>query len=437
MNKVQEIISNLQRGLDNVQWQAQLCDVNSILFYKVTKQSQEIIDKHLANCKAKYIFCNKEIEGIEVINIVEDFVETQKLICDKLYPLPQYSSVIGITGTNGKSTSTFILSELISLKKKNVCLVGTLGVYYNGIKQEDFNLTTPAYIDLRKSLNQLSKDDDVLILEVSSHGLEQKRIYGFELDLSAWTSFSQDHLDYYKTMDAYFISKKKILDISKGHLKVPSSQKELLSKLAGEKIETVARVDESFYKHSFFQSDYNKDNLDLCLSILRDMNIKIKPNDLFDINYPPGRFQLIENQSQRIIIDFAHTPDALENLTSGIKNSFKEKIVVVFGCGGDRDRSKRPLMGHAAEKFADTVYLTSDNPRFEDPQQILEDTKKGFKKKGFIEILDRAKAIEQAIEDNPEAIIVIAGKGHEPYLDIKGVKHPYSDEATVKDIING
>jgi UDP-N-acetylmuramoyl-L-alanyl-D-glutamate--2,6-diaminopimelate ligase len=418
----------------DVAWRAEESNNESILFYNIREGQESLFYQRIKQCKYGLLITNKEVKVENNLSVKDDqFYKLQIEACDQFYPMPQFNKIIGITGTNGKTTTTFILHQLL----QNSLMIGTLGVYTKGRQTRDFNLTSPAYIDLRKALHQFGQDKDFLILEVSSHGLDQKRIQGIELDIAAWTSFSQDHLDTYKTMENYFNSKMQILDIAKNNVWVPESQTELIHKINSAKVKKAIRHSDEYYQSAFLQADYNKDNLDIALSILEELNQNVTFEKLKSLEGPPGRFELIELPTNKVIIDFAHTPDAIENILTGVRESFQQNIVTVFGCGGDRDRSKRPLMAKKAEKYSDQVILTSDNPRFEDIDQILEDTEKGFRKKTYKKIADRKKAIKYAIENYPNCIIVIAGKGHEPYLDIQGVKHPYSDKEVCLEYING
>ena len=187
----------------------------------------------------------------------------------------------------------------------------------------------------------------------------------------------------------------------------------------------------------YFSLSYNRKNLSLAVALLESLNVKLKPS-LFDkLRSTPGRFNLIKNGEQLIVIDFAHTPDALINIGNELTSTYKnKKIITVMGCGGDRDPLKRPLMASAVEKFSDFTYITSDNPRFEDPYSIIKDIEKGMINTNFESIVDRSCAVQKAIRNHSNSIILITGKGHENYIDQNGTKTYYSDEEEVKKVLN-
>lgn len=428
----------------NIQWKIQDCTKTSILFLKdssnseiqilietITEQSVGLVivdSLHLANKLSKNVNCC----------LVEsaDWMELQFELTNFYYPISAGIKFAAVTGTNGKTSTVNFLSQLLSLHNQNCLSIGTLGIFYNLEKVNDVALTSPSYIDFRKIINQHAKHNDVVIFEMSSHALAQMRFYKTKLTTAAWTSFSQDHLDFHKTMENYFESKKLILDYLNldAVLFIPNGQNEILKGLAGDKrvIVTNEWNDYKFEKPShLFQASFAKDNFILAYEMLKKLIPleKLKKIDLSIIKNVPGRWMLKSFDQKNVIIDYAHTPDALKNVCQNAKQAFpKSKLKVLFGCGGDRDRSKRPLMAQAVSDFADYIYVTSDNPRTEDANAIIDDIIPGIKI-DFYRHPDREQTLKKALlELQPSEVLIVAGKGHEDYI-IKGTtKFPYSDE---------
>jgi UDP-N-acetylmuramoyl-L-alanyl-D-glutamate--2,6-diaminopimelate ligase len=235
-------------------------------------------------------------------------------------------------------------------------------------------------------------------MEASSHALEQRRLEGIKFESAGWLSFSQDHLDYHKTMEDYFAAKKLIFLHLKDKASVflPAEQTELMKKLSDEKAVAIAPPIKN-HLPLFFQTRFNQNTLEVAEALIRKVFSYESDFDYFKINPPDGRFYIKNFRSNFIVVDFAHTPDALENICRGIKKAFPQhRLKVLFGCGGDRDRTKRPLMGEVVDKLADDIYLTSDNPRTEDPQEILNDMLRDMKsehKRKCVVIADRREAL--------------------------------------------
>jgi UDP-N-acetylmuramoyl-L-alanyl-D-glutamate--2,6-diaminopimelate ligase len=372
----------------------------------------------------------------------DQFQSLQDALVNHFYPIKSDTKICGITGTNGKTTVVHLCNSLAQISGNKAISIGTLGVVnQNGDLLEEINSTTPSYIDLRRIITQYQNEYETFFIEVSSHGLEQGRMRGLQFCVSAWTSFSQDHLDYHHSMNEYFNAKLKILNHLKkdANLYVPVTEKELQQELP--RIDNIVVAHELNYWSPknvlpVFNIAYNKSNLEIALEIVNTLWTIKKNIDLKLLTTPPGRFSLLENNNQLVVIDYAHTPAALENICNAVRVEYKDLfLIVVFGCGGDRDPSKRPLMGAAAEKYADLTIVTSDNPRSENPSEIIAEIVKGMKKNKLIE-KDRARAIELAMtyDINKPTIIIIAGKGHESYQEIKGVKTEFSDFKIVKKI---
>lgn len=365
----------------------------------------------------------------------QSWMKLQKLLCDNFFSDSKNKKYIGITGTNGKTTTTDLVLQLLEMANKNALSIGTLGARQKGATLEEIGLTTPGYVQLREIIHRLGRESEYIVMEASSHALIQERLFQIKFSAAAWTSFTQDHLDYHKNMDEYFEAKKLILKHMEPSAKlfVPFRQTEILNKLTNNpNVEASNELSEEIKSTlpPFFKSTFNLENLSCALSILKSLGLKIEQSELKKLQSPPGRFYIKEWNSKVAIVDFAHTPDALENILKAVKTSFpNHKVKVLFGCGGDRDRTKRPLMGKIAEQFADEVILSSDNPRTEDPAQIIDDIAAGMKPERIaLKMVDRKQAVKKCLTElKAHEVLVLAGKGHEDYIILGTTKTHYSD----------
>jgi UDP-N-acetylmuramoyl-L-alanyl-D-glutamate--2,6-diaminopimelate ligase len=329
------------------------------------------------------------------------------------------SKFIGITGTNGKTTTAFLIGYILKNLGFSVGVQGTEGFYLNGELKEKKTLTTPSIIT---TIDRVYKyQPDYFIMEVSSHAIIQNRIDGINFALKIFTNLSQDHLDYHKTMNEYqkakelffqdetlkIINKKYNLNINKRNAFYYPQNLKVNPKLIGE---------------------FNKENFEAAVLGVHKLT-KIDLNKIIKIaeNFS-GIAGRMEEVVPKIIVDFAHTPDGMEKVLSAIKN----KKIVVFGAGGDRDKTKRKIMGKVADKYANYIILTNDNPRCENPQEILKEIAKGIKNTPFEIIEDRKEAIKKAIALQKNEYVVILGKGDEKYMQFCNKKIPFSDREVVK-----
>jgi len=386
-----------------------------------------------------------------------EFIQAKNL---KKYIDISLVKIIGITGTNGKTTTaSAIYSFLLSLGYK-AALQGTRGFFINGKKVEEYTLTTPVQLaNFAHTLKAIKNNCDFFVMEVSSHAIDQKRIEGLEFALKVHTNITRDHLDYHKSIEEYvnvknsfFQDKSKKL-INKDDEKVKFNTKNAftyaLQKCATYKVDTYSFENDMSVifskaqkKYSFSSSTMGVFNIYNLLAAIASVEL-VTNKSLKSIcevvkNFAgiSGRMELVSN-NPLIIIDFAHTPDGMKN----VYRSFNHKdIITVFGAGGNRDKDKRALMGQIATKFAKSIILTSDNPRLEDPNSILEDICLGIKNKNNLIIqVNRKKAIEQAIKmgkNNLNSVVLILGKGDEPYQIIGNKKFPLNDKEEVLKHIN-
>lgn len=378
--------------------------------------------------------------------------------------------LIGITGTKGKTTTTFMIKEILEKAGKKVGLIGTVATYINGKKIEDSDRTTPESLELQKLFSKMVEEKvEYVVMEVSSQSLKLHRVDGCNFDLVAFTNFSEDHISEkeHPNMQDYFESKLKLFNMCKtGFVNIDDLHGNKIPKLFPENEITGYGIDNY---GNFLAKDITITNSYVDFKVkLTDRNERVKvdiPGRFTVYNAlcaicickkigidsetiktalekikVPGRSEMVENKLEiPIMIDYAHSPESLENILRAVKSYTRGRVISVFGCGGDRDTRKRPIMGEISGKVADYTIITSDNPRTEEPEKIVKQIEEGIAKtKGKYEtIVDRTQAIEKAIKmANKNDMIVLAGKGHEPYQEINGVKYPFDERIIVKEIIN-
>ncbi|MEI6815080.1 MAG: UDP-N-acetylmuramoyl-L-alanyl-D-glutamate--2,6-diaminopimelate ligase [Bacteroidota bacterium] len=376
--------------------------------------------------------------------------------------------VIGVTGTNGKTTVTTLLFQLyINLGYK----VGLISTINNKINDEVIpsSHTTPDAIQINKLMKKMvDKGCNFCFMEVSSHAIDQNRIAGLCFTGGIFTNITHDHLDYHKTFKAYLEAKKTFFDLlntgafaltnndDKNGMYMLQNTKALKKNYS---IKSMSDFKGKIIENQFDGLLLNIDNLEVHCKLVGRFNAynlmavyavsillgedKIKTlTELSKINPAEGRFDFIQTEQNKIgIVDYAHTPDALENILktiNEIKNE-KSKLISVIGCGGDRDKDKRPIMAKITSELSNTIILTSDNPRSEEPEEIIKHMKNGIEPaylKNTLSIIDRVEAIRTACKlSNDGDIILVAGKGHEKYQEIKGVKYPMDDKKILMESI--
>ncbi len=433
---------------------------------------------------ASAIVTQKHINRDTIVVEVENTRKALALLSAEFYNRPSEKlSIIGITGTNGKTTTTYLIEKILLEKGIKVGVIGTVNYRYSG-KTFKAPMTTPESADLQKILYEMVKDGIThVVLEISSHAIDLFRICGCWIDVGVFTNLSRDHLDYHGDMQSYWECKKKLFTeylpsgpkknratavincnndkgkelagavknllllttgSSNGSMIKAGSVKFDLSGISG----SIFTPETNFEFTSPLVGQYNLENILNATGACRalDIPVEIIKAGIESFSIVPGRLERIENNKNRFVfVDYAHTPDALEKVLSTLKNVSAGRIICVFGCGGDRDKGKRPQMGEIGGTFSDLVVATSDNPRTENPAEIITQIRDGIKKvsgreyipsglkngfteKGYVVEQDRRLAIQLGIQCSRQGdIILIAGKGHEPYQIVGVQTLPFDD----------
>ncbi|WP_180064865.1 MULTISPECIES: UDP-N-acetylmuramoyl-L-alanyl-D-glutamate--2,6-diaminopimelate ligase [unclassified Acinetobacter] len=385
----------------------------------------------------------------------------------------QAARILAVTGTNGKTTISRLIAELLMLQGKKCAVMGTTG---NGIlpNLEASSHTTLDALHMQNALHTYALEGaEFAAIEASSHGLEQGRLNGCAIEIAAYSNLSRDHLDYHKTLEAYAEAKSRlfqfpslkvaVINLDDKHAEVmlnaarqnPAQPKiltystrqaadyqvtDIQYSLTGAQFK-LRTAQAEFVVQSPLLGHFNIENIVASLISAEQAGFDLSAliATAPELKGAPGRMQVIRDDERLFVVDYAHTPDALVQVLQTLKRHVSQQLWAVFGCGGDRDRGKRPLMTQAALNHADIALITSDNPRTENPEQIFADMKAGidFTGKTVHEIHDRREAIKFAVNHAQAGdIVVIAGKGHENYQEIDGVRHWFDDVVEVKSAID-
>ena len=386
----------------------------------------------------------------------------------KLYGYPaKQLRVIGVTGTNGKTTTTYMIKSVAEKCGLKVGLIGTIRNII-GDRVISTQRTTPESTELQEIMRMMADEGvDLVVMEVSSHSLDQERVYGIEFEIGGFTNLTQDHLDYHKTFDNYLAAKKKLFERS-GFAVInaddPYSGK-LLEGLDIPRMTYAVREPADIYANDIeicvrdvefdmtcpegtahisvpIPGLFNVFNAMLAAGVCLKLGFPLDKiaEGLADVSGVTGRMESLPTDGFpfSVILDFAHTPDGLINLLTSVREFAKGRVISVFGCGGDRDHAKRPIMGEAAGRYSDFCVVTSDNPRSEDPMAIIGNVLDGVNKTAveYVVIQNRREAIKYALTHaKPDDVIVLAGKGHETYQEIKGIKYPFDEKVVVAELL--
>lgn len=377
--------------------------------------------------------------------------------------------LVGITGTNGKTTTAFYLKHIFENTGHKSGLIGTIANYI-GDEVLDSKLTTPESNDLNEYFQRMiSKNCTHAVMEASSHSLMLNRVYGLEFNCAVFTNITSDHLDFHGTFENYFNAKKTLFDnLDSNSFAVINADDLNAAKITANskaQISTYGKsksVDYKIYDIRFdlngtsFKIKNNNNDYSINTSLIGTFNaynataafaaaraLEIDAEDIVKsietTPQVPGRFEVIGKGAKKVIVDYSHTADSLKQALSAIREIVKteKKVITIFGCGGDRDKTKRPEMGKIASELSDEIIITSDNPRTENPFKIIEDIKLGITKKNFKVIENREEAIALTVSSSPEdSVILIAGKGHETYQEINGIRNHFSDQETARKYLN-
>ena len=414
----------------------------------------------------------ERVSGVDIPQLeVNNTRELLPLVAANFYrPEIDRLTLIGITGTNGKTTTSYLVQSILNEAGKPAGVIGTIQYLIGGQKIDAWN-TTPESVDICRMLYELAQQNfEACVLEVSSHALALNRVDGLKFKAGVFTNLSRDHLDFHKTMENYFEAKTRLFTLLHPRGTAVINFDDPYVKKAIDRIEQAVitfgydrrsdvyvlaeRLDINgiYLKlqtpfgpleiHSGLRGHFNVQNIMAAVGsgLALGLNLDAIKRGIEKLDRVPGRLEPYEVKPGVLaVIDYAHTPDSLEKALQSLRPLTSGRLIVVFGAGGDRDRGKRPLMGAAAEKQADVVIVTSDNPRTEDPQKIIDDILTGIEKKEKCQVIvDRKQAIFQAVHQAQAGdVILIAGKGHEMYQDVNGVKHPFDEVAILKEASDG
>jgi UDP-N-acetylmuramoyl-L-alanyl-D-glutamate--2,6-diaminopimelate ligase len=418
---------------------------------------------------AAVVVCQKEIEGLESCTIikVEDSRKALALISANFYGRPaDRIKLIGITGTNGKTTSTYMMKSILEEAGYKVGIIGTIANYI-GDRRIEAHRTTPESLELHKLFKEMV-DEGVkyCIMEVSSHSLSLSRVHGIQFDEGIFSNLTRDHLDFHKTFENYYEAKlllfknsntsiiniddkygkriiKDITGVSQVTYSIENKADVFASNVAmhsrGIDFELNCK-DSGININLKIPGRYNVYN-SLCSAaacINEGIELEVIKRGLEQV-LVPGRCEIVTKNYDlgfEVIVDYAHTPDGLDNILKTAREFTENRLIAVFGCGGDRDKTKRPIMGRIGSELSDIVVITSDNPRTEEPMTIIDEIKEGIEKENYILIENRKEAIKRAIQIAEKGdVIVIAGKGHEDYQILKDKVIHFDEREIIKEII--
>ncbi len=419
------------------------CDGHDYIEEAIAKGAKEIIAEHgLYSVETLIVHDTKEY--------VKKYVSSYKEELKDLF-------LIGMTGTNGKTTTCYLLYQALNKIGKKCAYIGTIGFFIEE-KVKDITNTTPGILDIYEMLLEAKRKGCThVVMEVSSHALAQDRVYGLDFDVAIISNITRDHLDYHKTMEEYATAKQKLFYMVKGSgFAIIPTNIEYRSYFELEQNQNITYGEDGEYQISSIQIEsdkslftvthngavesyeiklvglYNIYNMMNVIIVLEKLEIEDIGGLISSLTPPKGRMDTISYEENKIIIDYAHTPDAVENILNCVKQFGKGKIYVVIGCGGNRDKEKRPMMASIATGLADYVIFTSDNPRDEDPMDIMHDMVDSLNTTNYEIEINRENAIIKGIQKCiKNDILLILGKGHENYQIMKNEKIHFDDKEIV------
>ena len=418
---------------------------------------------------AKAVVVEKKIQTNLTQIIVKNCRKVLPLLCSAFYErCDKKLKLIGVTGTNGKTTTSHLIYQTLKYSGKKCGVIGTIGIYYND-KFIEANLTTPDPPELFKILYDMYNDGiEIVVMEVSAHAIFLEKVYGMNFKIGVFTNLSLDHLDFFDNIEKYKESKLKFFKNNFCEFIVTNSDDETGREIISLNNKTISygldnpadvfaidlATDKSGTQFIINLFDYV---YQLKINLIGEYNVYnalassacgiilgIKPQKIMSalekVKPISGRLEKIYDEKFTVYVDYAHTPDGLEKSLIILKDITNRNLICVFGCGGNRDKSKREIMGNISGKYSDFTIITSDNPRYEEPMEIITEIEKGVIKSGgnYLIIQDRFEAIEYALSHAKKGdVILIAGKGCEKYQEVFGIKKLFNDKDTVMEIIYG
>lgn len=460
-------------GSTNIEIVDFTCDSNKVLqgflFVALVGQNSDGHDFlfNAVSNGARAIIANKKIDTLATQIIVDDTRCALSKISSNFYNNPEKNlKIIGITGTNGKTSTSHIIAKILNENNVNCGIIGTIGTFYNG-KSFNQDLTTPDPKELFKTLREMvDEKTEVVAMEVSAHALYYKKIFGIDFFAVVFTNFTQDHLDFFDNMENYKKAKTMLFFDYNSKYKVINTDdkvgRELYKKIKDPityglnnpsdvfAIDVVEKTNGLKFVLNLFDKIYDIDTklngLFNVYNILAGATVcallKINLDDIAKsinrLSIISGRLEKIYDKDFSVYIDYAHTPDGLKKVLLSLKKICNGKLICIFGCGGNRDEDKREKMGKISGEFSDFSIITTDNPRYEDPMSIIMQIEKGVmeKTKEYVIIENRIEAIRYGLSyAKKDDFVLIAGKGSEKYQEVLGVKSPYNDSKIVKQIL--
>lgn len=465
--KIEDIINNRDIEVSNIEHDSRKVKEDTLFICIIGEKEDghDYIEQALEN-GATALVVNSEYEieidneDIVVIRVKDNQKAMAQIACNFFDNPSRKFKLIGVTGTKGKTTTTYMIKSILEKAGKKVGLVGTINNMIGNKKYPTKN-TTPGAIELQALFYKMVQENvDVVVMEVSSHALALDRVYGCDFDIGIFTNLSQDHMDFHKNFDNYVAAKGILFTMCKqGFVNCDDIYSLRIEKMATCHISTFGLdngpkifakdliVTNSYVEFKLMVNNrpekirvgipgrFTVYNALAAISAVSTLNVDFENirQGLEEVKVP-GRSEMVPNlHNKTIMIDYAHSPDSLENILKAVKSYTKGRVICVFGCGGDRDKAKRPMMGEVAGKIADFTVITSDNPRTEDPKQIVDQIEEGIKNtKGLYKVIvNRTRAIEYALRmAGKYDIVVLAGKGHETY-QILGEKKVHYDEREI------
>lgn len=427
----------------------------------ISSNGDEYVESAIENGASKIITETNNTYSVETINVEDSRIYLVNYLKDNYAKYLDEMNIIGITGTNGKTTTAYLIYQMLNKLGIKCAYIGTIG-YYLDDKVYNLSNTSPDVCEIYDMLvNAYENGYKTVVMEVSSQGLDMGRLDSIKFDYALFTNLTQDHLDYHKTMENYAKAKQKLFyNLKENGISIINSDDNYKNYFTisnyveygfnnndykieeynlGYKMNFKLNIYNNIYNvESKLIGKYNMYNLVGAITLLHQMKIDINDilNVVNDVSAPPGRTDIINYNNNLIIVDYAHTPDAMENIYNLVNEIKKGNVYTVFGCTGDRDRTKRPIMMELATNNSKHVIFTSDDLHDEDFNRIVSDAIYGIKKTNFEVIMNRGKAIEKAIsllKDND--ILLVLGKGHEEFIIMKDKKITFNDKKVIEKLI--